>query len=440
MLFGRRIGGRRIAAEQPARQARGVRQADAAVAEAAVILREQILVGAVVEVDVRRIGEAELHLAHRIGGIGTLAQFDQGLARGDRRPIDARRIDRPGVGAVVRQHVVIMLGDIFDALGRDARRDEALHQIARDIPIRVQGRVIDRAGEQRGRRIGLADDDLHAVRDAAILDHPQGRRGGVDHHVTLLERRFANPRQAGDDPRIGGTAADRQIGISGVAQLRIHRIGSADFRDMGGERGRGRSGGEHLRRGRAARGNPAVAVRHARRRGLDRLSIEHQRRRQDAVGVVTSAARDQRPGLGGEFGSAGKAVQRRAIEHAEEGGRGGGRSLALDPQRRIGAAGVKASDVLRQGRSSLHDLGYFGVCRRQRGLSEPYQCRTSGTGQKLNFHGRNSLKLFGRSTFGRRTLFNQRSINPNPANALGPRGRSGRKGRTPGPRPIHAPI
>ena len=73
-------------------------------------------------------------------------------------------------------------------------------QVGRQVPIGVERRVADQAGHFRRRHRLFADDDAHRVTDAAILDHPEPRGGGVDQHIAALHRRDRpRPLDIGED-------------------------------------------------------------------------------------------------------------------------------------------------------------------------------------------------------------------------------------------------
>ena len=105
-----RVVGCGTCAEHPGREAAIVLQPHAAVAEPAVVLREQLLVRRVVQVDAVIVGHLELHVAHRIPRPRQLADagsVGSDLARRDRLPVDRLGIDDLGVGRPVGQHLVM---------------------------------------------------------------------------------------------------------------------------------------------------------------------------------------------------------------------------------------------------------------------------------------------------------------------------------------------
>src|SRR5205085_1999755 len=79
--------GARLAAQQPPPKPLGVLQADAAGAQRPVLVREQILVGRIMEVDVERVGERNLDPSHRVERAGQLTDFDHAAALRDRAPV-----------------------------------------------------------------------------------------------------------------------------------------------------------------------------------------------------------------------------------------------------------------------------------------------------------------------------------------------------------------
>jgi hypothetical protein len=58
-------------------------------------------------------------------------------------------------------------------------------------------------------RPGLADDDLHRIDDAAILDHVKPGRGGIDHHIFVLER--LGRWMLGRDPEAASDAPEQNV-------------------------------------------------------------------------------------------------------------------------------------------------------------------------------------------------------------------------------------
>ena len=98
VLLGRG-GGRRVLAEKPARQPRRILEADAAVAEVALVLCEELLLRRVVEIDAVAVGKVELEVAERIGGPGALADVNAQLARCDGLPVDAVGVKHARIGA-----------------------------------------------------------------------------------------------------------------------------------------------------------------------------------------------------------------------------------------------------------------------------------------------------------------------------------------------------
>src|SRR6478672_11219338 len=105
MLLGRRCCGR-VAAEQPARQPLRVLEADAAVAQVTLVLREQLLLGRIVKIDAVAIGKVELEAAEAVGRAGLLADQDFLLPRGDRLPVDGVRRNDLAAGPELRNDLV----------------------------------------------------------------------------------------------------------------------------------------------------------------------------------------------------------------------------------------------------------------------------------------------------------------------------------------------
>src|SRR5437868_3941000 len=97
VLLGNR-GRRRILAEEPPRQARRVLQANTAMAEAALVLGEELLARRIVKIDAVAVRKLELELAQRIGRPGQFANEDLRCARGNGFPVDAVRWDHPCIG------------------------------------------------------------------------------------------------------------------------------------------------------------------------------------------------------------------------------------------------------------------------------------------------------------------------------------------------------
>jgi hypothetical protein len=109
----------------------------------------------------------------------------------------------------VADHVRAMGGGVAGALA---------DQVRRQVPIGVERGEADQAGHFRRRHRLLADDDAHRIADAAVLDHPESRRAGIDQHVTALDGRDrAGPLDIGEDqPLVPGRAAVERGDRGGV--------------------------------------------------------------------------------------------------------------------------------------------------------------------------------------------------------------------------------
>ena len=264
------------------------------------------------------------------------------------------------------------------------------------MPIRVERRIVDGAGDHRrfGLVPGLADDDLHRIGDPAMVDHVQGRRGGIDHDVAVLERRFAGVVEAGEDARVG-RAARLHAAPSSVTQPGVDRIDLAGLRDVLRERGSTRRRAENLHRSAVAWRDPAISEVHAGRRRVKRLNVENpcggkQAIRFSAGGrVAGTGAGQQRLRAGGEVGTAGQAIERGAAEQLDQLRRGGIVDARPQPQQRARPRRIKSVDRVgdRIGRGGLRPVVRgCGIVRRDGGQSEIHQRRTGGAGQHPGFH------------------------------------------------------
>ena len=149
------------------------------------------------------------------------------------------------------------------------------HQMLGDVPIGVERRIMDHAGDHRRRILRLADDDLHRVHRAAVFVHPQPRGGGVDQHEAALGRYGARPLEVGAQQRRGAARALR-LGHGGAAQRGIGRI---DLRRPTPDRPPATSALAASRRTidacGALRRHRRVAIDHPRDRRAQRLNIDH---------------------------------------------------------------------------------------------------------------------------------------------------------------------
>ncbi len=341
------------------------------------------------EENVVLVRKAELDVAHRVGGARQLPHLDAGPSRRDRLPVDLGRIELRGVVAVARKDLVAARLQIAEPLLEDVRRDQLPHQLVGDVPIRVDRRIIDRAGEHRGRRRGLADDHLHRIGDPAVFDHPQLRRGGIDHDVALLEGHGAGAIEAGEHPRIGRGAGRLHLLPGRIAQPGVDWIAARYRTDVRAERTGRRCADQDLPRRLLVRGRPAVGEQHPRGRALKRLHVHHPGRGQEAIGlgergrVAALGAVEQGHGLAGERGPTRQAVERSTLEHADQLARGGAVGPRAKPQGGALARRVEGRDRLRTARGLRGDLGNR---RRRSGHSRDQQRRTGDAGQHPDFH------------------------------------------------------
>ena len=153
--------------------------AHAAVTERAHGLGEQLALRRVVHVDVVAVGEAEFHDAEHVGAAGRL---DERVgARIGPGPVDLGGVDR---AAVIAHAQIMALKDAgighggaeaeeVVALGLAAqRREDFLHLDAvGHAPFGVEDHELHVGREDRGRRVGLADDDLFLMHQlAGVID------------------------------------------------------------------------------------------------------------------------------------------------------------------------------------------------------------------------------------------------------------------------------
>ena len=150
-------------AEHPLRELRRLLDADAAVAERAHVLVEQVLRRRVVQVDVEVVREEELHEAERVLPAGTLA--DVRLA-----------------SVAVRLHV---LGVEVAGVRLHLRPDLLRGDVVGDVPVRAEDDELHRVRERRRRLVlvVLADDDLHVEHLLAAVVRLELERGHVDPDV-----------------------------------------------------------------------------------------------------------------------------------------------------------------------------------------------------------------------------------------------------------------
>ena len=201
------------------------------------------------------LGKRDLDPAHRVGGPRQLPYPDRLTAGGDGAPVDLGRVEQSAVA--VRGHHLVAAGlQIAEALIEHVARDQRADHVGRHMPVGVERRVIDGAGEHRRlrRRIGLADDHLHRIGDPAVLDHVQARAGryrpsrsGPAGGMSRARSRLARTR--------GSSCAAVRLHRSPrrIAQLGVERVHLRDLADVRGERRRGRGCGRgSQRRSRAA--------------------------------------------------------------------------------------------------------------------------------------------------------------------------------------------
>ena len=150
------------------------------------------------------------------------------------------------------------------------RRDQLAAKVARDVPIGVEGRIPDGARDHRGLRVGATDDDLHRIDHAAIFDHRQLLRRGIDQDEAARRRKRPHPIKIGHDAGVGQRrSAGLRLAPRRIAQRRVHRADRRDGGDKIGQRGSARHLLEDKARGGHARGEARFDIHHPRRRGMN---------------------------------------------------------------------------------------------------------------------------------------------------------------------------
>ena len=163
----------------------------AAVAESALVIGEQPLVGRVVQVNRELVGKIELDAAERITGAGRLRHAERAIRL--TLHLEAHAREDVGVAAVARHQLIL---------------DDRL----RHVPGRVDQHVVHRRAEQRRRRLRLAGDDLGVPLLLVVVYDPEREIRNIDHHIGAAEvtRQPAPALHIGEHP-INLLAARRSV-------------------------------------------------------------------------------------------------------------------------------------------------------------------------------------------------------------------------------------
>lgn len=195
------------------------------------------------QIDAEIVGQHEFDPSHHIVGAGRLTDVHEQATRGDGAPVDAAGIEHTRLVGPVGQNLQMFVGDHARATG-DGVPGALADQVRRQVPIGIERGEADHACHFRSWHRALADDDAHPVADAAVLDHPEPGRGGVDQDIASLNRRNgARALDIGEDQPLVISGAAIEGGDGG-------RVGAASdgeavhlLEDADGRRGI-RSGGE----------------------------------------------------------------------------------------------------------------------------------------------------------------------------------------------------
>src|SRR4051794_14380956 len=125
-MFLRLRSGRRILAEEPACQPLRVLQADAAMAEVALVLGEEFFLGSIVKIDTVAVRKVELEVAEGIGRTGTLANIDLRLTGSDGFPVDVVRGKHARIWPPAGENFITPVGEVGVAVLKHARSNERL--------------------------------------------------------------------------------------------------------------------------------------------------------------------------------------------------------------------------------------------------------------------------------------------------------------------------
>ncbi len=149
-------------------------------AEGADPLVEQFASRGVVHVDVMRVGKQEFYIAQSIF-------IPRGLAHVERNPVTiCPPIDRTGAHDLALRidylkALAVEVGGIVDEIGEHFIFDDRL----RHSPVGVHHHTLHLVAEHRGLRFGLADNDLGAPGNAAIVHDAQFECGLIYKYVAL---------------------------------------------------------------------------------------------------------------------------------------------------------------------------------------------------------------------------------------------------------------
>ena len=187
------------------------------------------------QIDAEIVGQHELDPAHHVVRARQLAEVHEAAAGGDGAPVDAARIQPPRLVGPVGEDLEMLGGDHARA-ARGGVAGARADQVRRQVPVGVERGIADQAGHFGRRHGALADDDEHGIANAAVLDHPEPGRSGVDEHVAALNGRDgAGALDIGEDDAlvIGGTAVERGegggVGAAGDGEA-VHPLEGAERR------------------------------------------------------------------------------------------------------------------------------------------------------------------------------------------------------------------
>ena len=229
--------------------------------------------GRIVQVDVDAARKRHLHLAHAVARPWLLANAHLLRTGRQRLPIDFAGRDNCRLPGPVRHHLISARLQIGSALLQSRGRNGLADQIGWHVPVRIEGQVVDHAADHGGRRVGRADDNLHAVDRLSILIHRQPCGGRI--HDDETARRRQNPRafQVGEQSRIGNRLPRRNRRIPDAAVNRVHVCHAIDLR---GKVGSCRGRQEDLVRARM-RAKKIIAIDHPLRRRTEMLHVGNPR-------------------------------------------------------------------------------------------------------------------------------------------------------------------
>ena len=194
------------------------------------LLREIFLVRRVVEEDVEPVGEGEFQIPHAVVVARLLADAGLHLARQQRPSSRPGSLGRTSdTGGPVLHHLIAAALQIAIAHREIILRDLAGQMVGR-VPIGIVDDVIHDAGDHRRRIFGLAGDDLHRIIGLAVFEQGQHLIARIDDHEAAVRGDRAKPVEIGEQPRVGRRdAVCLRFGISGVAQLGVEEVGTANW-------------------------------------------------------------------------------------------------------------------------------------------------------------------------------------------------------------------